>query len=467
MNLSDGKSSLRPLEKTKNNDGVYKFKKKHFPLSFWGNVLWATPTRKRLTGNFFSLSVLQAANYLLPLLSLPYLVRVLGPSNFGLIAFAQAFINYFVIFTDYGFNLSATREISIERENKDKVAEIFSSVMIIKGFFCLFSLIVLLLLLFFIPRFHNDWIIYIYAFGTVVGNAMFPVWFFQGIEKMKYTTFINVASKLFFTICVFIFIRNINDYTLVPLISSMGYLIAGIISMVVVFRNFGVKFKFSSVDTLKCQLKSSWYFFISNISISLVSGSNAFLLGLFVPNLFVGYYSAAEKLVKGSLCFVSPISGTLFPFISQLAKKSKKESLKLLKKILRFNMALGGVISLALFVFSPFIVNFVFGSEFTESVIVLRILSAIVFLLITNDIAGMQTMIPFGYEKAFSNIILMGSIVNILLLIILSPIFYHIGAAISWLASEIVITVSMFVFLKKRGIDYLSFNFNKKYENGF
>jgi len=211
-----------------------------FKLNYWKNLFTGSPARKRLTENFLSLSILRALNYLLPLITLPYLVRVLGPEKFGLIAFAQAFIGYFIILTDYGFNLSATREISIHRDEKEKVSKIFNSVMAVKFLLGMLSFIILALILTFIPKFGNDWLVYIFAFGMVLGNILFPVWFFQGMEKMKYITILNIVAKGIFTVCIFIFIRKMADYIYVPLINSMGFLAAGGLSLGTVFKNFGI-----------------------------------------------------------------------------------------------------------------------------------------------------------------------------------------------------------------------------------
>mgnify|MGYP000464591323 FL=1 len=132
--------------------------------------------KKRLASNFFSLSVLQVFTYVLPLLTLPYLVRVLGVETFGLVAFATAFITFFNILVDYGFNLSATREVSIHRENKDKITEIYSSVLAIKFILIFVSLIILSFIVFTFEKFSSHSILYFITFISVIGQALFPIW---------------------------------------------------------------------------------------------------------------------------------------------------------------------------------------------------------------------------------------------------------------------------------------------------
>ena len=139
-----------------------------------------SPELKWLAENFLSLSLLQAANYILPLITLPYLIRVLGAEKYGLVIFAQAFTHYFIILTDYGFDLSATRDISIHRDDKAKVADIFNSVLLIKFSIMSAGFICFLILVFSFQRFSEEWPVFLLSYGVVLGNFLFPLWFFQG-----------------------------------------------------------------------------------------------------------------------------------------------------------------------------------------------------------------------------------------------------------------------------------------------
>jgi len=417
--------------------------------------LFKDKDKKRLFENFISLSVLQGANYILPLITLPYLVRVLGPEKFGLIAFAQAFIQYFNILTDYGFNLSATREIAIHREDKEKVSEIFSAVMIIKFGLLLLSLIILTIIVFSFKKFRQDWLIYYLTFGMVVGQALFPMWFFQGMEKMKYITFLNITAKLIFTVSIFIFVHKVSDYIYVPLINSLGFLVAGGLALWIVYKNFKLIFKYPSLKQLKYQLKEGWYIFISTVAISLYTISNTFILGLFTNNTIVGYYSAAEKLIKAVQGLLAPISQTIYPYISKLVSESKESGIKFIQKITFLIGGISFILSLFIFVFASSIVGIVLGDKYVESVPVLRILAFLPFIIGLSNIFGIQTMLTFNYKKAFSNILICASVINIVLAFILVPFYQHIGISVSVLISEIFVTVAMFLYLQLKGIKIL------------
>ena len=424
------------------------------------NLNYFTSTKKRLIENFLSLSTLQVVNYLLPLITLPYLVRILGPEKYGLIAFAQGFIQYFNILTDYGFNLSATKEISIYRDNKEKISEIFSSVMIIKFGLMIISFLILSFLVFTIPKFKNDWLVYFFTFGMVFGNVLFPVWFFQGMERMKYITILNIVAKGIFTICIFIFIRKMADYLYVPLINSMGFLIAGGLSLRIVSKDFGIKFILPSFGAIKYQLKEGWHIFISTVAINLYTTSNTFILGLFTNNTIVGYYAAAEKIMRAVLRLLSPLSQTVYPYISKLASESKEKALNFIRKLIKIVGGISFVISFSIFIFADFVVNILLGSQYQQSIIVLRILAFLPFIIGLSNIFGIQTMLTFNLKQAFSKILISAGLLNIVLALILAPLYQHIGISIAVLTTEIFVTLSMFFYLKKKGIKIFEKPFN-------
>ncbi len=410
---------------------------------------------KRLFSNFISLSILQAANYLFPLITFPYLVRVLGVEKFGLIAFATATIGYFQILTDYGFNLSATREISINRENKEKVQEIFSSVMIIKFGLLILSFLLLSILVFSFDKFREDWKVYFLSFGMVVGQVLFPVWFFQGMEKMKYITFLNILAKSLFTIAIFIFVNQQSDYWKVPLLSSIGFILAGVLSLWIIYQDWNIRFKFVGFENILRELKEGWYIFISMIAINLYTTSNTFILGLFTNNTIVGYYSAAEKIVKAIQGILTPVSQAVYPHISKLASESKDKAIRFISKIVKIIGVGTFIASFLLFAFAEPVINIILGSQYQQSVIVLRILAFLPFIIGVATIYATLFLLGFGFIKEWARLIISCSILDIIFVLIFVGLFdlKHIGVSISWLLTEInVLFLSYIKFKRKEGL---------------
>ncbi|GGB53095.1 transporter [Oceanisphaera marina] len=407
-----------------------------------------TAEKKRLFSNILSLGVLQAANYLLPLLTVPYLVRVLGPEYFGLLAFSTATVAYFMLITDYGFNLSATRQISIHRNEQEKVNEIFSAVMIIKFCFMLLSFILLALLVFTVDKFHQHWQLYFITFGMVIGQMLFPVWLFQGMEKMKYITYLNIAAKVFFTVCVFIFVKHQNDYLLVPLLTSLGFIVAGLCSFYFVRKELAVRFILPELRSIHFQLTDGWHIFFSSIAISMYTVSTTFILGLFTNNTVVGYFSAADKIVQAAKGIYQPVSQAIYPLIGKKLHEDKKSGLDFIYKA---TWIVGGgmlVISALLFVFAEAIVNLLLGAEYQHSILILRVMAFLPFIIALSNIFGIQTMLNLGYKKAFSRILILAAVLGFSLCIFLVRYYDGLGIAVTLLLVEVFVTLTMFFFLK-------------------
>nr|WP_263324802.1 flippase [Neobacillus sp. Marseille-Q6967] len=408
--------------------------------------------KKRLITNFLSLASMQGLNFILPLVTLPYLLQVVGPGKFGLISFAQALIQYFILFTDYGFNLVATKEISLNRDNKKKVSVIFSTVMVVRTILLLISLLILILLIMFVPKFQKDSIIYLFTFGMVVGNVMFPIWFFQGIEHMKVISILNIVSKLIFTIGIFVFVKNETQFLYVPILNSLGYIAIGLIGLYLVIFRYRIRVIKPSKEDIKHQLKEGWDIFVSNLVTSLYTTSNIFILGFFASNTVVGYYSSAEKVVKAISSVVGPLIQTVYPFLAKALNESKQAALNMINKIFYLITSVMGILSLLIGIFAEDLVNIALGPEYQATIPLLQILAGLPLILGWASVFGILTMINFDYKKELSRIYIFAGILSIILMTLLIPTFEEVGTAWNAILTEAFATLLMAIFLWKKGI---------------
>lgn len=412
--------------------------------------LFAQQEKRKIFNNFISLTVLQLSNYLIPLIVIPYLARVLGPEKFGLTAFAQAFIFYFILVTDFGFNLSATREISINRDSGEKISSIFSAVMIIKTILLLISFIVLLIIVLSFKQFSVDKSLYFITFLAVVGSVLFPQWFYQGIEKMKFITLITVGTRTIFTILIFSFVKKTNDYLLYAFLNSAGFLISGLVGFIVAFSFFKVKFILLNYSELKFHFIEGWHIFLSTISISLYTTSNSVLLGLFTNYTIVGYYTAAEKLFKVFQFIGMPFYQAIFPHFSKLYIENKTKAIESFNKTLKFTLLFSTVLSVIIYFIAHPLILLIFGVNFKNSVFVFSILAFILVPSLGNYMLGIQGMINFGFKEILSKIIILFGILHILIVSLGIYLIGIIAVPLVWLLTETSIFFYEYYFLRKR-----------------
>lgn len=378
---------------------------------------------KVLVTNFISLSILQLLNLLLPLITLPYLVKVIGAEKFGVIAFASSMIVYFQAITDYGFSLSGTRQISHNREVNSELSKIFSRIISIKMLLMIVSFIIFLIIISFFDKFKNDKEVFLLSFITLVGNVFFPEWFFQGIEKMKFITFFNFVSKMLFTISLFIFITEKSDYIFVPLITSLGFLIAGLVAFFYAIIKFQINFVLPSFKEMRLEVKNGFNVFISLFLPNLYYNSSTFFLGLFSNNISVALFSAAQRVISLGISLIEVFSRTFYPYLNR--KIHKHDTFE------KLILILGLMISIGIAIFSKLIISLLFSEEFTESIYLLLILSISPFLNAMMFCYGTNYLLPKNQDKVLMRIILIVSIFGFFMTILMVRLFSHWGAAIN------------------------------------
>jgi O-antigen/teichoic acid export membrane protein len=404
---------------------------------------------RRLFENFFNFSFFQVTNFLVPFITIPYIVRIIGPEKFGVIAFAQAVIAYLMIVVDYGFDISATAKIAKFQNNKDTVSIIYNSVFFIRLLLMSVMLIFMICLFFLWEEIKQYILIYILSFAIIPGNILISAWFFTGMEKAKYLNFANTISRIFYMISIFLLIKNSKHYYLVPAINSASVILCGIISFCILIVKFKISFKMPHWSDYVENFKEGWHVFFANFFINLYRNSNILILGFLASKDIVGIYGAGEKIVKAIQSIFAPITNTFYPFISRLQSTNKEKSIKAIKLLLLILGTATFIIATFLFLYSDLISNIFLGDKFLKSNIVIKLSSYVIFFGILNYIIGIIFMINFKLQKEFKNSVIVTGIFNIFFCYIASSLYMEKGTAVSFLSSEIMLFLMLLFYIKK------------------
>lgn len=323
--------------------------------------------------------------------------------------------------------------------------------MLIKFILMVGSLFIMGGIVAFVPKFRHDWLVYFLAFLAVPGTVIFPIWFFQGMEQMRYISFVSIAAKLLSAISIFIFVHHESDYLLAIAVQSGGLLVVGLLGIKMAWKIVPLRWTLPSGHFLMSTLVEGWHVFISTAAVSLYTTSNIFILGLLTNNVTVGYFSAADKLVAAVKGLFGPVSQAIYPRISALAQDSRARALSFIHKCLIWSGTLSFVSSSLLIIMAPLLVQILLGPKFVQSVLLVRWMAFLPFLVAVSNIFGIQTMLTFGMKAEFSRILIASGFLNLVLLVPFSIYWGAAGAAIAVTVTETVVTFVMWFILHSRG----------------
>jgi PST family polysaccharide transporter len=321
-------------------------------------------------------------------------------------------------------------------------------VITVKILLAVLSLLALGLLVYFVPKFRRDWPVYLLSFGAVAGNTLFPVWFFQGTEKMRHIADLNILAGVILALLIFTCVRTPQDYLLVPLINSGVMMITGVLGLYIVFKKFGVSFKFPGYADIRSQLQAGWDIFISNVAINAYTTTRVFAVGLLTNNTATGFYSMAEKIANAVQTFpLYSFSQAIFPRLSRIFHKNRMKAFLLMKRIQLITTLISLICLPLIFFFARPLTEIACGRADDETVLSLRLLLIAVFFVAANAFR-IQFLLVCGRTGLYSRIHVTTALFGLPLIFLLINAFSYTGAALATVIIEIVIFAATYFYVE-------------------
>lgn len=397
-----------------------------------------------LKKNIFYNSIRVGSNLVFPLVTFPYVTRIMGPDTLGLFNYITAIAGYFTLFASLGFPIYGIREVAQSKDDPVKLQSATNAIFTANTLACLVVYAVYFIASLFLAHSEQDfWLYFVLGLSVLLSCISFD-WFYQGVEDFKYITIRSIAIKLISIVCLFIFVRTHEDilpYAILTIAGTCGNNILNLIRI----RKY-VKLKISFQDCWK-HTKGASVLFLGTIAVSLYTNLNSVMVGALGTMAAVAFFTTGNKLVQMLMSVLGAITSSIIPRMAYLVGKGdEKEAITLQKKTLNLLLYVSipmvfGIIALA----HPLILLFG-GKEFLPAVPVMQILSTLLVIITLSGFLGNQILIPMHKEKYGNYCVGGGAIANLIVNFILIPLFAEIGVAIAVVIAETVVTAMHFYF---------------------
>ena len=404
---------------------------------------------KSVTKNYLYNLIYQILLIIIPIITTPYVSRVLGADGVGKFSFSNSIVSYFVIFASLGFVYYAQREIAKYQDNKKKQTEIFWEIIIVRSVSVLTALVVYFTVLA-LGVFKEEYILLMMILSVSILAVAFDISFlFAGNEVFSKTVLTNTLLRILNVVAIFVFVKDRNDLWKYVLITALTGLIANV-SLAVYSKDFLCKIEIKNLKPVR-HIKPAVILFLPTIAISVYTYLDKTMIGVITGSDFEnGFYEQAEKIVKIVMTVVTSLGTVMIPRNSNAFERKDMQAIRQnIYRSVRFVLLLGIPMMIGLISVSDNMVPWFLGDGYYKSANIMKILSVLILAIGLSNVFGLQYLIPAGEDKKFTISVTCGAVTNFLLNLVLIRLFNSYGAALATIIAETVVAIVMFCFIRK------------------
>ena len=349
--------------------------------------------RSNVFQNTAMLYIMSFAKLILPLLTMPYLTRVLSEDSYGFMAYVRSCMTYMQLIIDFGFILSSVKDIVNAKDDKRQIGTIAGNTFLAKSILCVIAAIVTFIMCFAIDILKLDIFYVVLSFVSVATTIFLADFLFRGIEKMHYITIIFLITKSISTILTFILVKNDDTMMWIPVLEILAHIISIAIS-IGILKKLEIKIRVSNIKDSLIMIKDSFVYFLSSVATTAFAALNTVLIGIFIEDLTqIAYWSLCLSITSAIQGLYSPITNSVYPYMI------KERSLSFIHKILLIFMPIVTAGCIICFVFADFAMLVVGGEKYLEAAELFRYFVPILFFSFPAQIYGWPTLGAIGQVK--------------------------------------------------------------------